>query len=269
VIIDSHAHLNLPDFDADRDDVITRARRAGVSAIINIGIDLATSRSSLKLAEAHDDIYTAVGIHPNRAGAATDDDITGIIALSDAAKVVAIGEIGLDFYRDTSSRPAQEAVFRVQLTAAERRDLPVIIHCRDAHPELLAILEPWAEAQARPAREENRLGVIHCFSGSIAQAERYLDLGFDISLTANVTYPSAREIQAVARAVPLERLLIETDAPFLAPQSRRGRRNEPAMVTQVADKIAAIKEIPAATVAGQCALNTIRLFRLPVTAARG
>lgn len=269
MIIDSHAHLNLRDFDADRDDVITRARQAGISAIINIGIDLATSRASLKLAEAHADIYAAVGIHPNRAGAASDDDVTRIIALSDDARVVAIGEIGLDFYRNTSSRPAQEAVFKVLLEAAERRGLPVIIHCRDAHPELLAILEPWAKAQTRPAKKEDRLGVIHCFSGSVAQAERYLDLGFDISLTANVTYPSAREIQAVARAVPLERLLIETDSPFLAPQSRRGRRNEPAMVTQVADKIAAVKGVPAAAVAGQCALNTIRLFRLPVAAARG
>jgi TatD DNase family protein len=265
VLIDSHAHLNLDDFDRDRDDVITRARQAGLNAIINIGIDRETSRTSLELANKYDDIYAAVGIHPNRAGAASDDDIAAVIALTGKPKVVAIGEIGLDFYRKSSSKAAQEAVFRVLLAAAEKCDLPVIIHTRQAHPETLAILEPWAKAQKRPARAENRLGVIHCYDGSMDTANRYLELGFYISLTANVTYPSAKGVAAAARAIPLERLLVETDAPFLAPQLHRGHRNEPAFVGMVADKIGALKKIPAETVAQKCAENTIHLFGLPIS----
>lgn len=264
MLIDSHAHLNLDDYDRDRDDVITRARQAGLDAIINIGIDLESSRAALTLAQKHDNFYAAVGIHPNRAGAATDNDIAGVIALTGKPKAVAIGEIGLDFYRKNSSRTAQEAVFRILLDEAAKRDLPVVIHTRQAHAETLAILEPWAKAQQRPARKENRLGVIHCYSGDMATANRYQELGFYISLTATVTYPSAKDVAAVARAIPLERLLVETDAPFLAPQLHRGKRNEPAFVALVADKIATLRNIPSEEVAQQCAENTIRLFGLPL-----
>ena len=262
MLIDSHAHLQLPEFDADRGAVLERARRAGVKAIVNIGIDLATSRASLEIARREPDVFTSLGIHPN-AGAKADSeaDLAEIEALAADPKVVAIGEIGLDYYRDRTPPARQRESCLQQLELADRLDLPVVIHCRDAHPEMLPLLADWVRGAGS---HHTRRGVIHCFSGSPAQAEAYIELGFYISLPGTVTFKSAVLAAAVARQIPLERLLVETDAPFLAPQPYRGRRNEPAYVKLVAARIALIRGDSPEKVGAACAANTIDLFRLPL-----
>jgi TatD DNase family protein len=261
VLIDSHAHLQLPEFDADREAVLGRARQAGVKAIVNIGIDLATSRASLEIARREPDVFTSLGIHPNAsADASPEADLAEIEALATDPKVVAIGEIGLDYYRDRATPARQREACLRQLELADRLDLPVVIHCRDAHTEMLPLLGTWA----RGARRTDRRGVIHCFSGTPAQAQAYIELGFYISLPGTVTFKSATDAAAVAREIPLERLLVETDAPFLAPQPYRGRRNEPAYVKLVAARIALIRGDSPERISAVCAANTINLFGLPL-----
>jgi len=174
---------------------------------------------------------------------------------------VAIGEIGLDFYRNLSPRQSQLEVFQKQLDLAVELGLPVVVHCRQAHKEVYDILRAWVKAN--PANNSRR-GVIHCFSGDIAMARRYIELGFYISLAGSVTYPSAGELVEVAREVPLDRLLLETDAPFLAPQACRGKRNEPAYVVHTAEKVAEVRQVSTEVVAEAAARNTIELFRLPI-----
>ena len=227
MLIDSHAHIDLPEFNKDRDQVLERARRRGVAAVINVGLDAESSRQALAMAKKYDDIFVAVGFHPHEASKMKEGDLDSLAELTEDARVVAIGEIGLDFYRNLSPREAQLEAFKKQLELAVELKLPVVVHCRQAHREVYDILSDWVKAN--PA--DNRRGVIHCFSGDIDMARRYIELGFYISLAGSVTYPSAGELVGVAREVPLERLLLETDAPFLAPQARRGKRNEPACTT--------------------------------------
>ena len=262
MLIDSHAHIDLPAFNNDRDQVLARAREQGVSAIMNVGIDLESSRASIHITQRYPDIFTAVGFHPNRASAMKQSDLGLLGELAGNPKVVAIGEIGLDFYRKSSPRQRQLEVFQQQLDLAAKLALPVAIHCRDAHRELLSVLAPWAQSISHSTSNSYGLGVIHCFSGDVTLAWRYIELGFLISLPGSITYPRAHEKVEVARELPLDRLLVETDSPFLAPQLHRGRRNEPSYLPLIVDRIAQIRQVPAETVAQVTAQNAINLFHL-------
>jgi len=222
-----------------------------------------SSRVSLQIARQHPGVFTAVGFHPHQASLLQEGDPSQLAALARDAKVVAIGEIGLDFFRRLSPHQHQVEAFQQQLDLAAELGLPVIIHCRNAHKEVLDILSRWVESISPSASNNRRLGVIHCFSGDARLAERYMELGFLISLPGSVTYPSARDKVAVARQIPLDKLLVETDSPFLAPQIHRGKRNEPSYIPLIVAKIAQIKEVPAETVAQATAENTVRLFHLP------
>jgi len=258
LLIDSHAHIDLPEFDKDREQVMARARQRGVRAVIDVGLDAASSRRALETVKPYEDVFVAVGCHPHEAAKAKEGDFKLLAELAGDLRVVAIGEIGLDFYRDLSPRPSQLEVFGRQLDLAAGLGLPVVVHCREAHKEVYDILSAWVKAGGK------RRGVIHCFSSDIEMAQRYIELGFYISLAGSVTYPSARELVEVARSISLEHLLLETDAPFLAPQAHRGKRNEPSYIALTAQKVADIRQVPVGVVADAAARNTIELFRLPI-----
>ena len=257
MLIDSHAHINLPTFDRDREQVFARAKQGGVRAIINIGMDVASSRASLKLAKKYDDVFSTVGFHPHEASELKDEDLETLAELAKDKRVVAVGEMGLDFYRNLSPRPSQIEAFKKQLDLAVELQLPVVVHCRQAHGEVYDILSDWVKAN--PA--DNRRGVIHCFSGDIDMARRYIELGFYISLAGSVTYPSAEELVGVARELPLERLLLETDAPVVY---QRGSVNEftssPADVTRSLRGAAALKGVDEAEIAGVTTQNAKELL---------
>lgn len=263
-MIDSHAHIDFPDFNKDREEVLARARQEGVDNIITVGTNLLSSRSSLQIAQQHPGVFSTIGFHPHNALELRADDLSQMAELAKDARVVAVGEIGLDFFRKLSPRQRQIEAFQQQLALAAELGLPVIIHSRNAHEEVFDILSRWADSVSPSAGNSRLLGVIHCFGGDIKLAERYIEMGFLISLPGTVTYPSARDRVAVARQLPLDKLLVETDAPFLAPQLHRGKRNEPSYIPLIVDKIARIKDIPAETVAKATTDNAVRLFRLPV-----
>lgn len=259
-LVDSHAHLNDGRFRQDMPQVLQRAKDAGVEAIINVGYDMPSSVRALSLAARYGSIYAAVGIHPHDAGTVPKDYSDELRKLAADKKVVAIGEIGLDFYRNLSSAADQKRVFREQLRLASELSLPVIVHDRDAHTEVLAIL-----------KEENAGktgGVLHCFSGDSSFARRCLDLGFYISLAGPVTFKQHGDLVEVARMVPQNRLLLETDAPYLAPQPYRGKRNEPAYVRCVAEHVAKLRGQSLAELGAATAENATRLFGFKATAGR-
>jgi TatD DNase family protein len=262
MLIDSHAHIHLATFDRDREQVFARARQGGVRAIINVGLDLESSRTSLKMAKQYDDVFSTVGFHPHEASKLKDDDLKALAELAKDERVVAVGEIGLDFYRNLSSRKSQAEAFEKQLDLAIELGLPVVVHCRNADREVFKIVSAWVKSTLSVGRL--RRGVIHCFSGDVEMAQRYIEIGFYISLAGSVTYPSAGELVQVAREIPLDRLLLETDAPFLAPQAYRGKRNEPAYVALIAEKVAQARGVRRETVAEAAAKNTISLFKLPI-----
>jgi len=261
LLIDSHAHIDLPEFNKDRDQVMARARQQGVRVVINIGLDAESSRKALATAKKYDDVFQAVGFHPHEAARMKEGDLKSLAELTKDSRVVAIGEIGLDFYRNLSPRESQLEAFQKQLDLAGELGLPVVIHCRQAHEEVFDILKAWV----KDAPADVKRGVIHCFSGDIEMARRYIDLGFYISLAGSVTYPSAGELVEVARELPLDRLLLETDAPFLAPQAHRGKRNEPSYIALTAEKVAQVRQVSTEVVADAAARNTIELFRLPIS----
>jgi TatD DNase family protein len=262
-LIDTHAHLDFDRFNADRPQVIDRARAAGVAAIVTIGTDLASSQAAVDLAGRYDDVYAAVGQHPHDAKRLDGTALAGLRELAGQPKVVAVGEIGLDFYRDLSPRDVQRRAFQAQLAWAARLGKPVVIHDRDAHDEVLAILRDWAAGLAHSPLA-GRLGVLHTFSGDRAMAEQAIELGFYLSISGPVTYHNARQLPEVVRALPLDRLLVETDCPFLAPHPHRGKRNEPAYVRLVAERIAEIKGLAPAEVAETTTANAVRLFGLEI-----
>ena len=232
MFIDSHAHIQLSQFNRDRDAVLKRAHAAEVTSILVIGFDMETSLGAVALAEKHSHIYATVGMHPHDAKDMTPDVLKTFRELATHPKVIALGEMGLDYYRNLSPRPVQKAAFEEQLNLAEELHKPVVIHNRDAYMDILPILE---------ARQGRVRGVLHCFTGDVALLQRSLAIGFHIGIGGIVTYKNAADVQAVARTVPEDRLLIETDCPWLAPQFRRGKRNEPAYVRAVAEKIAALR----------------------------
>ena len=254
MLIDSHAHLDMEDFDADLDLVIRRARLGGVARIVTIGIDLASSRKAIEIAKKYDFVYATVGYHPHNASEADARDLEKLRALASEVKVVAWGEIGLDFFRHHSPPGQQIRAFERQLDMAFEQELPVIIHDRDAHADLLRILK----SRKRPYR-----GVIHCFSGNYDLAMALIDMGFCISFPGTVTYKNAVDTQTAASRIPLERLLVETDCPYLTPVPFRGKRNEPLYVKHTAEKIAHLRQMELEELAEATTANTIRLFNLP------
>jgi len=255
VLFDTHAHLHFPEFGSDRGEMLARARAAGVRWMVNIGTDLETSWQAVGIAEVDPDIYASVGVHPHDAASADEAVFKTLEELARRPKVVAIGETGLDYYRNLSPRDVQAKVFRRQLTLARVVGKPVIIHCREAHDDLLKIL--------REERAHEIGGVMHCFSGHVQFAEASLELGFYISIAGPVTYPNARKLPEVIKAVPVEWLVIETDCPFLPPQPHRGKRNEPAYLPITAQRVAEIKGHPVDELGELMSQNALRLFRIP------
>lgn len=247
-LVDSHAHIHFPHFDADRGAVIARALDAGLTMILDVGTDLSTSRAAVALAEQHKLVYAAVGVHPHDAAGFTAGVMNELRLLAKHPKVLAIGEIGLDYYRDLSPRDLQRSAFCKQLVLAEDRGLPVIIHSRDAHEDVLSIL---AGSGAR--------GILHSYAAGLSHLDTVLAVGFSVGISGPVTFRRAQELRDVAAAVPLDRLLVETDCPYLTPEPHRGRRNEPAYVLFTAKAIAAarhqsLQELAQATTKNACSL---------------
>jgi len=260
VLVDSHCHLQDPKFDEDREAVIQRAREAGVSTLVVIGYDMKASRRGVDLAESVEDIYATVGVHPHEAESLTIQDLDMLARLAESPKVVAIGEIGLDFYGNLSPPKSQRRAFQQQLDLARDLNLPVVIHAREADDETFDTLAAYAGNGRHDWPADRPIGVMHCFAGDLKLALRYVDLGFVISIPGTVTYPDAERQQAVAQALPLRSLVIETDAPYLTPQSHRGRRNEPAYLAEAAGFIAALRGEPFAQIAEGTSATAARLF---------
>jgi TatD DNase family protein len=258
-VIDTHAHLDFKQFDQDRSKVITYAFSNAVEKIVNIGVDLKSSQSSVKLAEEYDQIYAAVGFHPHDAEHLTEESLKQIAKLAGHKKVVAIGEIGLDFYRDLSPREDQVRAFKKQIDLAKELKLPIVVHVREAWEQALAILRETGAGKMR--------GVLHSFSGDSGQAKAAQDLGFYLGLNGTLTYPKSK-IQSVAREVSLDSILVETDCPFLSPVPHRGKRNQPAYVRFVLDRLSdLLQPLTFQDLERITTLNACRLFRLDCESA--
>ncbi len=252
---DTHAHLDLTPLCDAEVDVVRRAHEAGVTHVVTIGIDPQSGEKAIEIAHRHAGVYAAVGLHPHDASRCSEDVLAQLDRLSRCDKVVAIGETGLDFFRDRSPRDAQRAAFREQIRLARRRGLPVVVHDRDAHGDVLSIL---AEENAAEVG-----GIIHCFSGDYETARRAIGMNFLISIPGAITYRGSETQVEAVRRISLEKLLIETDCPFLAPMPHRGKTNEPAHVPLVAQKIAEIKGVSLEDVGRVTTLNAKRIFRIP------
>jgi TatD DNase family protein len=254
MLTDTHVHLNAAQFDEDRHEVIARAKEAGISRIINVGFNRETIPTSIALAEQYDFIYSTVGWHPVDAKEMTPEDLEWIEQLCSHPKVVAIGEIGLDYYWDTSPKDVQVRIFRQQIRLARKLGMPIAIHNRDAHQDILQVLREEKAAEVG--------GVMHCFSGSWETAKQCLDMNFHISFGGPVTFKNAKQPKEVLEKVPLDRLLIETDAPYLTPHPFRGKRNESSYVKLVAEAAAQIKGISIEELGHQTTRNALTLFGL-------
>ena len=261
MLIDTHCHLDFPEFDEDRDEVIRRAKSGGIGYIINIGSSLSGSKKALELSRQHNFIYAAIGLHPHEADKFDDEVKAGIEKLAREDKVVAIGETGLDYYKNYSKIENQKALFRYLVKLAKDSNLPLVIHNRQAQDDTLNILNGALPIKA----------VVHCFSGDENFLKKCLELGFFISFTCNITYPAklskngreAQDLRTFVKLTPLDRLMLETDAPFLPPEGFRGKRNEPAYVKFLAEEIARIKEVGFEEVARITTENARRFFNLP------
>ena len=251
MIIDTHAHLDFPDFKDDIDDVIKRAGEVGVEYIINVGTSVDTSVKSIELTKKYANIYASVGIHPNAASTVPADDWSRLEALAGESKVVAIGETGLDYYRDRSKKEDQKRLFHKHLELAEKHNLPVIIHNREASIDCLEIVRKYSGRVS---------GVIHCFAGSRDDAEEFLELGFYISFAGPITFPKAENLREALKAVPVEKLLLETDCPFLAPQPKRGKRNEPSYLQYTIPVLAELYKLTVEDIERITTLSAKKLF---------
>jgi TatD DNase family protein len=254
-MIDTHCHIDFKDFDRDRDEVIVRATEMGVDRMINIGTDMASSRRGFQLANSYEHIFCTVGIHPHDARTLADDSIDEMRQMAQNNKVVAIGEIGLDFYRDMSPRDKQRSAFVKQLDLAAELDLPVVIHVREALEEAIETVRPYVGTLS---------GVFHCFPGSVEEARLVISMGFHVSVNGIITFPKAR-MADVAREADLARILIETDSPYLAPVPYRGKRNMPAYVKLVCQKLAELRGMKVAEAEKITTRNAEKLFRLVET----
>jgi TatD DNase family protein len=250
-LIDTHCHLNHADLASDWRAIVERAKAAGVGRMIVVGCDISSSEAAVRMAGESPGVFAAVGVHPHEAsgyGDTTTDELSSLLACS---RVVALGEIGLDFHYDLSPRDAQIRAFRAQLALARAHGAPVIVHCRDAYDETLAALE-----EARVA------GVVHCWTGTAEQAERAVALGLYLGFTGIVTFKRAEQVRGAARIVPEDRLLVETDAPYLAPVPHRGERNEPAFLPLIVRALAAVRDAEPGKIAVESTANAERLFGL-------
>ncbi len=254
MLIDSHCHLDDGQFGGDLDTVIARARDVGVVAIVTAGVNVESSSAAVEIAQVHDSVYAIVGIHPHNAESCNAGALRVIRDLAQHDKVIGIGEIGLDFYYpDSAPRELQEQALNAQLDLAAKLDKPVVVHDRDAHDAILAIIK---QRRGKPR------GILHCFSGNLAMAQQAIEQGYLISFAGTVTFQNAKGLQEIARALPLEKIVIETDSPYLSPHPHRGKRNEPANVARVAGKIAEIKNISVDTVQSTTVHNFELLFGL-------
>lgn len=259
-LIDSHCHIDGEQFDDDRDDVVQRAREAGVVAMLNIGTGDPHSDDfwrAVAVAEKYEGVYAAVGVHPHDAKLYDDAAEEHLVELAKSEKVIAWGEIGLDYYYDHSPREVQRDVFRRQIRTAKRLGLPIIIHSRDADDETVEIL-------TQECSYDGFRGIMHCFGGTPTMAEALMKIGFMISFAGNVTFKKAENLRDAARVVPLDRLLIETDCPFLTPVPFRGKRNEPRFVVHTAALLAELYSLPVETIARQTTANFQRLFAIEI-----
>lgn len=259
LMFDSHAHVMFPTLDADRPEIIARARAAGLSGWLEVGVDVEQSRKAAGLASNEAGVYATVGVHPDDIGGLTEEVWSELEDLITQPKVVAIGEVGLDFYREGKLKE-QLPVLQRFISLAKQKNLPMVFHVRDgreksAHDELLQLLESYSI-------DERPRGVIHTYSGNVAQAERYLNLGLHLSFSGVVTFKNAKELLGVVKIMPAERILIETDCPFLAPEPYRGKRNEPAYVRLVAAKLAEVRGVLLEEIEEQTDENAKILFGL-------
>lgn len=254
MLIDTHCHLDFDRFDSDRDAVLARAAAAGVTRIVIPSVDGANFAAVLRLTEQHQGIYAAIGVHPNSSAKWRDAWAEEMRPFATHEKVVAIGEIGLDYYRDWSPKATQKRAFAAQLQLAHELNLPVIIHSRESDADMVQML------RESPFNGKDRAGVLHSFSSGWEIARQVLDMGFYLGFTGPLTFKQADELRRVAARVPLDRLLVETDAPYLAPQQKRGQRNEPAYVAYVAERLAAVRNLSVAAIQQQTTENAIRLF---------
>lgn len=270
MFVDSHCHLDGPRFDPDRELVIARARESGVANMLAIGTGdgPGTLDCALKIADQHEFVYATIGIHPHEAALAKDSDFAQLEQLARHPKVIAWGEMGLDYYYDHSPRDVQQRVFIRQMQLACAAKLPIVIHCRpsdnsdDAWEDCLGLIDQhW--------KPSGLGGILHCFTSTWPHAKRALDMGFMISFAGNITFPKAQQIRDSAKDVPLDRMLIETDSPFLAPVPHRGKRNEPAFVKEVARQIGELRGMSTEEVAAQTSANFRRFFSLPESAIQG
>lgn len=254
MLVDSHCHLDFPDFAAERDDVVARARGAGVAAMLTISTKLSTFESVRAVAEHYDSVYCSVGVHPHEADREEGaNDAEGLIALTKHPRVVGLGETGLDYYYGHSSRENQRAAFRAHLQAARETGLPVIVHSRDAEDDTIELLEAEAE-------KGGLTGLIHCFTGTRKLADFAVRIGFCVSFSGIITFKNAEDLRETAKALPLDRILVETDAPYLAPIPNRGKRNEPAFVTYTAAALAKLRGLEPEAIARATTDNFFRLF---------
>jgi len=254
MLIDTHCHLNDKQLYGEMDEVIVRAHEAGVDKLVCIGYDLRSSRLAVEIAEKHPEVYAAIGIHPDDADSYSDAIEAELETLAKSSKVVAIGEIGLDYYHNTENKAQQHAVFRRQIHLAHKLGLPISIHSRDA-----------AEDTFRIVKEENGAkfgGIMHCYAGYLPMAMELIELGFYISFAGPLTFKNNKKTVEVAQGIPLERALVETDCPYLSPEPKRGKRNEPAHVSFTAQKLADLREMPLEEVAAITTANALKVFNI-------
>ncbi len=256
-LTDTHCHLNLEAFADDLDSVILRSRQSGIQRLLIPGIDIATSQRALEIATQNSDVFTAVGIHPHNAKNWSDSSTETLREMAAHPKVVAIGEIGLDFYRDLSPRDQQIKAFKAQLDLAQELELPVVIHNREAIESILEISIPWA----RNSSIHPHPGVMHAFSADARSAQKVIETGFLVGIAGPITYPNADDRRSITMELPIEYLLIETDSPYLTPHPDRGKRNEPAKVELIAQGLAEVLNLDLPTVAEYTTSNAARLFR--------
>ena len=249
MLVDSHCHLMSSSFDSDREDVIKRARENNVNIMISVGTDINNCQSNIELAETHDQIYAIIGIHPHNTKDIDEKTYPNLEEMANSKRVVGYGEIGLDFYRMRSPRTTQIRRFSEQIEVAKRLELPIVIHDRDAHQEVFDLL-----------KNSGATGVIHCFSGDYGLARRFIDIGFYISIPTTITYEENRKLHEVVKKTPIDRIIVETDAPALSPKIHARKRNEPSFVRYAAKKIAEIKELNLNDAANLISKNTKDIF---------
>lgn len=268
-LIDTHAHIHDKEFTRDAGATIERAQAAGVELVVTLGVNAENSKRAIAFAERYAAVVAAAGVHPHDAKDATPRDFEGLEELAKHPRVVLVGEIGLDFYRNLSPREVQVDALRRQLETASRVSKPVAVHARDAHDEMEPLLARWSAEMGGRLPDGRPLGVMHYFSGDAALARRYIALGFLISVHTSVTHPNKRVLHDVAKEIPLDHLVLETDSPYGAPQRHRGKRNEPAYVAEAAAKVAELKGVDVEAVAGATTANAIRLLGVSVPVPGG